>query len=542
MPACNPDRVKRTEGGQEVWPHGRQLLYSSCRTEHAQWPQNSSFDKPSISHGASGAADDSAGLVIADTDLAQQVSAALPNKSSAAGISGSTFSVENLLKTDKKPQKGLDARRQRTQYNWPAYKPPHDLLTLTTDPPFVTPNLQGYQTQFSPAALPSSHPMANSCFLPARPSQIQFTSEHQGHVIASSGTSSPCSPPQTPVDNHQQRRVSSVAPTVDPEDAAVRTSRHTVLLEGKGHADGEKSEGHDEDGEEKEAKGQDITMKIENDKTTQNSSLLKPDEALDHLSHVISTYAPNVNLCPSLVKTVSSVKDGFVGVINSGLGIVNPNYTRSFIPPSDSNKPYACPITPCTKTCAQRVTLENHLEKIHGIKTPYEKKERRPKVYVCELCQTTYHTRHEVVEHTKTNHPNDPCLQRLHDRRHFGAEEGSGSSQNQPKARRRTGRQRKMWPDTHEVFARNVDSGDHLQLIHEMKNLDVKLSKNCNNYLLHSPRGGEAHQDHPPRRTLPAEAARSTPFWRRGRLEPKSHLRPDRQKKKKERSLDGPAD
>ncbi|XP_025088455.1 transcriptional regulator ovo-like [Pomacea canaliculata] len=385
------------------------------------------------------------------------------------------------------------------QYNWPAYKPPHDLLTLTTDPPFVTPNLQGYQTQFSPAALPSSHPMANSCFLPARPSQIQFTSEHQGHVIASSGTSSPCSPPQTPVDNHQQRRVSSVAPTVDPEDAAVRTSRHTVLLEGKGHADGEKSEGHDEDGEEKEAKGQDITMKIENDKTTQNSSLLKPDEALDHLSHVISTYAPNVNLCPSLVKTVSSVKDGFVGVINSGLGIVNPNYTRSFIPPSDmpgsfqcsvcnkvmkskrmynrhrrnhlpvkhflcvfcykgfndsfdlkrhtrthtGNKPYACPITPCTKTCAQRVTLENHLEKIHGIKTPYEKKERRPKVYVCELCQTTYHTRHEVVEHTKTNHPNDPCLQRLHDRRHFGAEEGSGSSQNQPKARRRTGRQRK---------------------------------------------------------------------------------------------------
>ncbi|XP_025086791.1 zinc finger protein 865-like [Pomacea canaliculata] len=340
-------------------------------------------------------ADDSSGVVVADTDLAQQVPAALPNKSSTAGISGLTFSIENLLKTDKKPTKG----------------------------PGCT------ETAYAGSAF-------DSC---------GHRFEHQGHVIASSGIPSPCSPPLTPVDNHQQRRVSSVAPTVDTEDAAVRTSRHTVFLESKGHADGERTEGHDEDGE---AKRQDMTMKIEKEKTTRNSSLLKPDAALGHLSHVISTYAPNVNLCPSLVKTVSSVKDGFVGVINSGLGIVNPNYTRNFILPSDmpgsfqcsvcnkvmkskrtynrhrrshlpvkhflcvfcskgfndsfdlkrhtrihtGNKPYACPIPPCTKTFAQRVTLENHMEKIHGAKQSYRKKERRPKVYVCELCQTTFHT------------------------------------------------------------------------------------------------------------------------------------------------------
>ncbi|OAF68713.1 putative transcription factor ovo-like protein 3 [Intoshia linei] len=69
-------------------------------------------------------------------------------------------------------------------------------------------------------------------------------------------------------------------------------------------------------------------------------------------------------------------------------------------------RPYECIEPGCDKKFSQRCSLESHQKKLHGIKARYSYKQRRRKLYICEICgfsaQTSeLHLKHKATVHNK---------------------------------------------------------------------------------------------------------------------------------------------
>ncbi|OAF71189.1 hypothetical protein A3Q56_01077 [Intoshia linei] len=66
-------------------------------------------------------------------------------------------------------------------------------------------------------------------------------------------------------------------------------------------------------------------------------------------------------------------------------------------------RPFQCNEIDCNKQFSQRCSLEAHQIKIHGIKSAYMHKQRRNKMFICEICgETTYH--HKDSQKHKQSH------------------------------------------------------------------------------------------------------------------------------------------
>eukprot|EP00794_Sanderia_malayensis_P011090 gene11090-12258_t len=66
-------------------------------------------------------------------------------------------------------------------------------------------------------------------------------------------------------------------------------------------------------------------------------------------------------------------------------------------------KPFKC--TLCDKSFTQRCSLEAHITRVHGLAHKFSFRERRPKVYVCEECGSTFNENSKFRQHTKERHP-----------------------------------------------------------------------------------------------------------------------------------------
>ena len=66
-------------------------------------------------------------------------------------------------------------------------------------------------------------------------------------------------------------------------------------------------------------------------------------------------------------------------------------------------RPYRC--ERCGKAFTQRCSLESHERKIHAVRLQYAYKERRTKLYVCELCGHTSAETDAQARHMRAAHP-----------------------------------------------------------------------------------------------------------------------------------------
>ncbi|XP_054760365.2 transcription factor Ovo-like 2 [Lytechinus pictus] len=71
-------------------------------------------------------------------------------------------------------------------------------------------------------------------------------------------------------------------------------------------------------------------------------------------------------------------------------------------------RPYKCNI--CPRSFTQRVSLETHISKVHGMPLTYGFKERRKKIYVCEDCGNSAkeaydHYLHMWISHSRLAMP-----------------------------------------------------------------------------------------------------------------------------------------
>ncbi len=65
-------------------------------------------------------------------------------------------------------------------------------------------------------------------------------------------------------------------------------------------------------------------------------------------------------------------------------------------------KPFKCNM--CDKSFTQRCSLEAHVTRVHGLAHKFSFRERRPKVYVCEDCGTTFNENSKFRQHVKEHH------------------------------------------------------------------------------------------------------------------------------------------
>nr|XP_032811820.1 putative transcription factor Ovo-like 1 [Petromyzon marinus] len=88
-------------------------------------------------------------------------------------------------------------------------------------------------------------------------------------------------------------------------------------------------------------------------------------------------------------------------------------------------RPYKCQA--CDKAFTQRCSLESHLHKIHSLRQLYSFKERRSKLFVCEICGFTASDPESYHDHLRLLHPDSAAL-RKHRRRAIITASGSPSS------------------------------------------------------------------------------------------------------------------
>ncbi|KAL3315940.1 Zinc finger and SCAN domain-containing protein 5B [Cichlidogyrus casuarinus] len=74
-------------------------------------------------------------------------------------------------------------------------------------------------------------------------------------------------------------------------------------------------------------------------------------------------------------------------------------------------KPFQCP--ECSRAFSQRCSLEGHRRKIHQVVFNYTPNQRREVVRVCERCGYSCPDVEQLVEHLNTQHPGDPCIERV---------------------------------------------------------------------------------------------------------------------------------
>ena len=86
-------------------------------------------------------------------------------------------------------------------------------------------------------------------------------------------------------------------------------------------------------------------------------------------------------------------------------------------------RPYGC--IQCDKAFSQRCSLEKHEKKKHGKDAPNE---HRRKTYVCEDCGHSTPDPRDHYKHLLTYHPNNPAINKIHDRRFFKFPVGSLST------------------------------------------------------------------------------------------------------------------
>uniref|UniRef100_UPI00358EB65C putative transcription factor Ovo-like 1 n=1 Tax=Myxine glutinosa TaxID=7769 RepID=UPI00358EB65C len=73
-------------------------------------------------------------------------------------------------------------------------------------------------------------------------------------------------------------------------------------------------------------------------------------------------------------------------------------------------RPYKCEC--CDKAFTQRCSLESHMRKIHNVQQCYGYKERRTKLYVCEVCGHTASDQGLFHIHLRENHPDSSQLRK----------------------------------------------------------------------------------------------------------------------------------
>nr|KAG5696249.1 hypothetical protein BaRGS_019951 [Batillaria attramentaria] len=95
-------------------------------------------------------------------------------------------------------------------------------------------------------------------------------------------------------------------------------------------------------------------------------------------------------------------------------------------------KPYKC--EECTSAFTQRCSLEAHMTKLHGVVLPYKHKERRKKIYVCEDCGETAEKPETYLAHLRHYHPENPVLEKSHDKRQFNFNDKNDKKKGKRKA------------------------------------------------------------------------------------------------------------
>jgi Zinc finger, C2H2 type len=82
------------------------------------------------------------------------------------------------------------------------------------------------------------------------------------------------------------------------------------------------------------------------------------------------------------------------------------SHCSRFVATFSGVRPYRC--THCDKAFTQRCSLESHARKLHGLQLAYGYKQRRDKIYVCELCGFSADRPDSFHEHMTTVHPECP--------------------------------------------------------------------------------------------------------------------------------------